>query len=143
MSPDSSVDRPTDAAADAVAEYKAILRQVLDNLPSGTRSRLAGALGKNRSFVTQITGPAYPVPIPASHIDVILEICHFPADARRRFLDAYRRAHPGRLRSGREHRRLRAHTLFLPDLGSERKNRDLEALLGDIVHRIARLADGG
>ena len=35
--------------------------------PSGTRQRLAAALGKNRSFVTQITSPAYATPIPARH----------------------------------------------------------------------------
>jgi hypothetical protein len=49
---------------------KTILREVLDNRPSGTRSCLAAALGENRGFVTRITGPAHPVPIPAGHIDV-------------------------------------------------------------------------
>jgi hypothetical protein len=126
---------------DPVAAYKAILKEVLDNRPSGTRSRLAAALGKNRSFVTQITGPAYPVPIPASHIDVILDICHFPPEARRRFLEAYERAHPQRLRSGREHRRVRAHTIYLPDLGSDRKNREIEALVDNLVHGLARLIE--
>lgn len=126
---------------DPVAAYKAILKEVLDNRPSGTRSRLAAALGKNRSFVTQITGPAYPVPIPASHIDVILDICHFPPEARRRFLEAYERAHPHRLKSGREHRRVRAHTIYLPDLGSDRKNRELEALVDTMVHTMTRLIE--
>ena len=126
---------------DPVAAYKTILKEVLDNRPSGTRSRLAAALGKNRSFVTQITGPAYPVPIPASHIDVILDICHFPPEARRRFLEAYERAHPHRLKSGREHRRVRAHTIYLPDLGSDRKNRELEALVDTMVHNVTRLIE--
>lgn len=126
---------------DPVAAYKTILKEVLDNRPSGTRSRLAAALGKNRSFVTQITGPAYPVPIPASHIDVILDICHFPPETRRRFLEAYERAHPHRLKSGREHRRVRAHTIYLPDLGSDRKNRELEALVDTMVHNVTRLIE--
>ncbi len=39
--------------------YKAILAQIIDDRPSGTRQRLAAALGKHRSFVTQITSPAY------------------------------------------------------------------------------------
>jgi hypothetical protein len=128
---------------DRVAAYKTILKEVLDNRPSGTRSRLAAALGKNRSFVTQITGPAYPVPIPASHIDVIIEICHFPPEARQRFLDAYARAHPHRLKSGREHRRVRAHTLYLPDLGNNRKNRELETLVDNLVQGLARLIEEG
>ena len=44
-----------------------------DNRPSGTRQRLAGALGKNRSFVSQIANPAYPVPIPVQHLETIFE----------------------------------------------------------------------
>ena len=52
----------------AVRRYKEILRQVLDNLPSGTRQRLAKALGKNRSFITQISSPAYETPIPGRHV---------------------------------------------------------------------------
>ena len=53
--------------------------RVLDRRPSGTRQRLADALGKNRSFVSQITNPAYQTPIPAQHFDPIFEICHFSA----------------------------------------------------------------
>ena len=45
----------------AMAEYKGILQRLLDNRPSGTRQRLAHALGKNRSFITQITNPSYGV----------------------------------------------------------------------------------
>ena len=65
-----------------VADYKLILRRVLDNRPSGTRLKLAAALGKNRSFVTQITNPAYLVPIPAKHVAIIFDVCHlFTSDA--------------------------------------------------------------
>jgi len=39
----------------AVAEYKRIFKEVLDSRPSGMRIRLAHAMGKNRSFVSQIT----------------------------------------------------------------------------------------
>ena len=45
---------------------------VLEPRPSGTRQRLADALGKNRSFVTQITSPAYDTPIPARHLSTIV-----------------------------------------------------------------------
>lgn len=61
----------------AIAAYKAILQEVLERRPSGTRQRLAQSLEKARSFVTQITNPAYPVPIPAQHLSTIFEICHF------------------------------------------------------------------
>ena len=80
----------------AVTDYKNILRRVLENRPSGTRQRLSAALGKNRSFISQITNPSYAVPIPAPHLSTIFEICHFSAADRRAFLDAYARAHPRR-----------------------------------------------
>ena len=65
------------AAPDQVVEYKTILKRVLDNRPSGTRQRLAKALGKNRSFISQIANPAYRIPIPGQHLATILNICHF------------------------------------------------------------------
>jgi len=90
-------ERPTAVAGpDPVAEYKTILKRVLDNRPSGTRQRLAKALGKNRSFISQIANPAYPVPIPVLHLETMFELCHFSQDDRRDFLTAYRRAHPRR-----------------------------------------------
>lgn len=128
---------------DPVAEYKTILKEILDNRPSGTRSRLAAALGKNRSFVTQITSPPYPVPIPAAHVESILEICHFSPEARRRFLDAYARAHPRRHADGAERRRLRAHTTYLPELGDERRNREVDALIDELARRLTRITGGG
>src|ERR1700739_2747195 len=83
--------------AGAVAAYKRIFREVLDRRPSGMRLRLAHAMGKNRSFVSQISNPAYPVPIPVQHLSTIFEVCHFPAPARAAFLAAYARAHPRRM----------------------------------------------
>ncbi|TIS73771.1 MAG: hypothetical protein E5W99_25385, partial [Mesorhizobium sp.] len=50
-------------AEDAIRAYKTILSQVIDQRPSGMRQRLADALGKHRSFVTQISSPAYSIPI--------------------------------------------------------------------------------
>ena len=81
----------------AVAEYKRIFKEVLDSRPSGMRIRLAHAMGKNRSFVSQISNPAYPVPIPVQHLNTIFDVCHFPPAAKDAFLRAYARAHPRRL----------------------------------------------
>lgn len=80
----------------SVAAYKALLRDFIDRRPSGTRQRIALALGKHKSFVSQITNPAYAVPVPAKHLGTIFELCHFSRDERRRFLEAYHQAHPGR-----------------------------------------------
>ena len=125
----------------AIVEYKKILRDVLDARPSGTRQRLAAALGKNRSFVSQISNSAYAVPIPASHIDIIFEVCHFSPAMRERFLAAYGRAHPRRLSTVHDPRRLRAHTILLPDLGDQRRNEKLDALVNDFLRRLIALVE--
>lgn len=83
-------------ADDPVAAYKSMLRDLLDRRPSGTRQKIALALGAHKSFVSQITNPSYAVPVPARHLATIFELCHFSPEERRRFLDAYRQAHPGR-----------------------------------------------
>jgi hypothetical protein len=134
-------DSATEGVDPLVAEYKTILRQMLENRPSGTRRRLAVALGKNPSFVSQISNPNYAVPIPAAHIDTILEVCHFSPEARERFLSAYAAAHPRRMATASDGRRLRAHTVYLPDLGDVRRNEKLDALLQDFVRRLINLVD--
>lgn len=124
-----------------VADYKNILRRVLDNRPSGTRLKLAAALGKNRSFVTQITNPAYLVPIPAKHVTIIFEVCHLSAAERAAFIKAYGRAHPGRLRAPHRETRTRTIAVTVPDLGDDKKNRALDELVVDFASRLARYAE--
>jgi len=127
----------------AVAEYKRVLARVLENRPSGTRQRLAVALGKNRSFVSQIANPSYSTPIPAQHLDLIFEICLFPANERKAFLEAYGRAHPGKLErtKHRKGHHLRPVTVYVPDLEDEAKNHALDRLLNDIAARIGKLTE--
>lgn len=122
--------------AELVAAYKLILQKVLDRRPSGTRQRISVTLGKNRSFVSQISNPSYPTPIPAIHIERIMEICHFSQAERQAFMDAYGKAHPRRPPPGDRKRRLRPHTIHLPDLGSEARNRKLDALVGDFLQQL-------
>jgi hypothetical protein len=125
-----------------VAEYKRILLRVLDLRPSGMRQRLADALGANRSFISQITNPAYPVPIPPRHVELILDACRFPDADRRAFLAAYERAHPGRLQPHVPSPHLRHVTLYVPDLNDSAKNAELDKMLGDMATRIAALISG-
>jgi hypothetical protein len=126
---------------DPIGAYKAILRDVLDKRPSGMRQRLAEALGKNRSFITQIANPAYQTPIPAQHVHAIIQTCHFSVREKDRFLEAYRSAHPRRLLLLQERERGRRLTLMLPDLGSEQKNQRLDSLLSEFAEKIARLIE--
>ena len=58
---------------------RSLLRSFIERRPSGLRGRLAMALGKHKSFVSQIANPAYAVPIPAGDLPIIFEICHLSA----------------------------------------------------------------
>lgn len=127
----------------AVAEYKRIFKEVLDNRPSGMRLRLAHAMGKNRSFVSQISNPIYPVPIPVQHLNTIFEVCHFAPPTKVAFLKAYARAHPRRMGRLDEIPRERTIMLHLPDLGNSKRNAQLDSLLQEFARRlIAILQDG-
>src|SRR5262245_46780064 len=97
---------PPDAEA-AIPAYKSVLSTVIEQRPSGTRQRLADALGKHRSFVTQITSPAYSTPIPSKHLQAIFSVCHFSQQERDAFLAPYRIAHPGKASIDGEMRRTR------------------------------------
>jgi len=128
-------------AESAVGRYKQLLKRVLDNRPSGTRQRLAQALGKNRSFVSQIANPAYATPIPVQHLQSIFEICHFSHDERREFLELYAAAHPRRHMVVREVPRQRTITITVPDFGDPRKNRAIDDMIAELARRLARLSD--
>ncbi len=124
-----------------VAEYKTILKHVLDNRPSGTRQRLAAALGKNRSFISQIANPNYSTPIPVQHIEAIFHVCHFSADEQRAFMKAYHQAHPNRRQRMSSVPRSRTLAITVPDLGSKRKNDAIDEAIADFVRRLTRLSD--
>jgi hypothetical protein len=120
----------------AVATYKRIFKEVLDTRPSGMRIRLAHAMGKNRSFISQISNPSYPIPIPVQHLNTIFEVCRFPPPAKQAFLEAYARAHPRRAARLAEVPRERTIMLHLPDLGSQKRNGQLDALLQEFARRL-------
>jgi hypothetical protein len=125
----------------SVAEYKAILKNVLDNRPSGTRQRLATALGKNRSFISQIASPSYSIPIPVPHLETIFHVCHFSVDEQRAFMKAYHQAHPNRRQRMSAVPRSRTLAVTVPDLGSKRKNDAIDEAIADFVRRLTRLSD--
>jgi hypothetical protein len=125
----------------AVADYKRILQQVLENRPAGTRLRLAEGLGKNRSFISQIANPTYSVPIPARHLERIFEICHFLASEKTQFMEAYRRAHPRRAPASSGDARWREIVLRVPDLRDRAKNKQLDDMMKEMLQRILRLME--
>jgi len=141
--PVRSPRKPSDT--EPIAAYKTILRDAIDRRPAGMRTRIADALGKHKSFVSQLTNPVYPMPIPARHIETIFEICHFSPEERRAFLKAYARAHPERRpetvqESGTSSGR-KTISLEVPSLGDPRKQRELEALLREFAERVGKLLE--
>lgn len=124
-----------------VAVYKGVLREVLERRPSGMRQRLAEALGTTRSFVSQISNPAYATPIPAQYVGNIFEICHFSDAERNAFLTAYRRAHPRRGSMDVLADPVRSLTLEVPDFGSEARNAEFDAVVHETVALLKRLAE--
>jgi hypothetical protein len=124
---------------DAIVGYKTILARIIDNRPSGTRQRLAAALGKHRSFVTQITSPAYSTPLPARHLATIFRVCHFSPAELERFVEVYQAAHPGKLPDFGSSDGLRPLSLMVPDLGDAKKNHLLDETITDFVQKIAAL----
>ena len=121
------------------ADYKRLLQQVCNNRPSGTRGRLAVALGTNRSFVSQLVNPVYAMPIPSQHLETIFEVCHFSPAERAAFLAAYDRAHPGRRDVGEPSAGVRVIRLTVPDLGDPRRNQAVDAVMAEYARQLARL----
>jgi hypothetical protein len=126
-----------------IRAYKLILQDVLNQRPSGARQRLADALGKHRSFVTQMTSPAYPTPIPQRHLPTVFAVSHFTPEEREAFLAAYRRAHRGRLELADIAPKTRHLNLLVPDLGDDKSNAEFDHAVGDFVTRMSSLIKGG
>ena len=125
---------------DPVAAYKRLLKTYLDRRPSGTRQRIAQALGTHKSFVSQIANPAYRVPLPAQHVRTILRICHFSPEEERAFLAAYARAHPSPEPLAAPAPTPRVLRIELPDLGDPVRQRKLAETIEELAERIIALA---
>lgn len=128
-------------ADDPVIEYKLLLRQYLDRRPSGTRQKLAEAIGTHKSFISQITSTAYRVPLPAQHIPSVFRVCHLSEDEQKRFLDVYGRAHPTQSVALNELAKIETGVLKIPlppDLSAE-KRAEVEQLIRELAERVLRL----
>ncbi|PZM16255.1 hypothetical protein [Rhizobium tubonense] len=132
-----------DPTESTIVDYKIILLGIIDMRPSGTRQRLADALGKHRSFVTQITSPTYSTPLPARHLPTIFKVCHFSPAEQERFLKAYQLAHPGRLPDLATRDGVRQMSLTVPDFGNEKKNRMFDEAIEEFILKMARLSESG
>lgn len=127
---------------DLIRRYKTILQQVVDRRPSGIRLRIAQGIGRNKSFVSQITNPSYTTPIPRRHLALIFELAHFTAEEKSQFLSCYRRAHPqagGQAADGSAAGELRTVRLQLPRLHSTRLEGKVDELVSEFAHKLSEL----
>lgn len=135
----SRTENPTELRAERVAAYKQCLLKIVESRPSGMRQRLATALGKNRSFISQITNPLYPTPIPAAHLDVIFDVCHASAEERKSFFALYHLVHPQRAAAENARGKTSIHAVNLPDLGDAASNAKLHTIVSEMVRGVAAL----
>lgn len=124
---------------DPVKQYKARLSALIDKRPSGTRQRIADALGKHRSFVTQILSTAYATPLPAKHVPIIFSVCHFNAEEKRQFLEHYHAAHPEKREELEGDTPLRHMSLMVLDFRDDEKNRQFDEAIAEFAHRMAAI----
>jgi hypothetical protein len=125
-----------------IRAYKLVLRDALESRPSGIRLRIATTIGKNKSFISQVTNPKYKTPLPEKYVDPILDVVHFTPGERARFLEIYRQAHPRarhQLPERKQQQATRTVKLEVPRLGSRALERKLDALLADFARQIGEL----
>ncbi len=127
-----------------VADYKKVLQSYIDLRPSGIRLKIADAIGKHKSFVSQITNPSYLVPVPARHVGAIMDICHFSPEEREAFLAAYRQAHPNQSRKLQPAAGKRAghHTIHIevPLFDDTERQHEVEETIRHFARRVIALA---
>ena len=109
------------------------------------RQRLADALGKHRSFVTQITSPAYSTPIPSKHLPAdLLGLPFQHGRSATHFLAAYQRGASGQGASAASGLRTTRHlSLTVPDLGDDKQNAALDRAINEFIQRITSIAGKG
>lgn len=129
----------------AIAAYKRLLKTFLERRPSGTRQRIAAALGTHKSFVSQITNPNYRVPLPAQHVAAIMKICHFSPEEERAFLGAYRTAHPSQALAAEQDLRTEHHVLRIevPHFRDPKRQEAVHDTIREMAARIIALARDG
>ncbi len=128
---------PSVQVQDPIKAYKTILAEIIGKRPSGTRQRLADALGKHRSFISQITGTGYTTPLPEKHLSALFSVCHFTADERLEFMNAYDLAHPDKTIRVEDLRNLRHISLTVKDFGNDEKNRRFDEAIAEFANRVS------
>jgi len=119
-----------------VVNYKTILRSVIEERPSGMGQRLSEALGKNRSFVSQIANPNYKIPVPYKHLEMIFKVCGFSTKQKDAFLQEYYLAHPKYANNEDQAVNIEQHerTIVLPKTNNKKIDAEIEKLVVGLVN---------
>ena len=127
-----------------IQRYKTLLKDVVDRRPSGIRLKIAESIGRNKSFVSQITSPNYKTPLPEKYVDPILDAIHLTQKERDQFLHIYRRAHPrARTRSTEPvHEEMRVLKVELPKLESRRLENRVDQMIAQFARNLNDIARG-
>ncbi len=124
-----------------ITSYKTVLKDIVDQRPSGLRRRLAQTLGKHKSFISQITNPSYRVPIPARDLQTIFDVCTFSTKERKIFLKFYNQAHATHIDlNGPSDRVMMDVVISLPAFENPVLARETEKLIRDFSARVIELA---
>jgi len=130
-----------DKKAMLVAKYKDKLKELVDQRPSGLRRHLAIALGKHKSFISQITNPTYRVPIPAQDLQTIFDICYLSTEERQTFLELYNDAHASDIElSGLDKRVTTEIRISLPALDNPVLTKEVDRMIRDFSERLITMA---
>lgn len=134
----------TESKQDLIRTYKTILKEAVEARPSGLRLRIASQIGKNKSFVSQITSPNYKTPLPEKYLEPILDALHLSQKERERFLYIYRRAHPRTRGHAAEpaHEETRILQVELPKLESRRLENRVDQMIAQFARNLSDLARG-
>lgn len=127
--------------AHLISRYKTMLKQYVDRRPSGLRGQLAVALGKHKSFISQITNPSYRVPIPAGDLQTIFDICYLSREEREQFLSMYNSAHSLDIElSALDERIISEVRIPVPAFHHPALTKEVEKLIKDFSERLISLA---
>ena len=111
--------------------------------PSGIRQRIADVLGTHKSFVSLITNPGDPTPIPARHLSRHRRGLPSVGPERAAFLAAYAAAHPEQSRRlgliAAEPHPTKIMHLEVPHLADPERQQELESLIREFTQRLGRL----
>lgn len=129
---------------DLIRAYKSFLKEAVEARPSGLRLRIASQIGKNKSFVSQITSPNYKTPLPEKYVEPILDAMHLTQRERDQFLAIYRRAHPRVRGHSTEpiHEEIRVLTIELPRLESRRMENRVDQMITQFARNMNDVARG-